>query len=93
MAGHMLLAALALVVVSLVVALTMIWQRQARMDRRLRHVEREIGVPEDEHELTAGEKKAAETLRHRLHASERRTRDLERKAIATGERAARGARR
>lgn len=93
MAAHMIVAVLALAVVSLVVALTVVWQRQARMDRRLRHVEREIGVPEDEHEIATEKNAETATLRHRVRAAEKRTRDLERRATATGERAARGARR
>ena len=76
MEAHVLIGIGALVLVAVAVSLTAIWQREARRDRRIAHVEAELGISDAEREnveLGKGERKPADkTVRARLESVERR---------------------
>lgn len=67
----MLLALLGLAAMGALVVGTMVWQRQARMDRRLEHIEYELGVAPDEQ--PEGRRHHKDTLRGRVRGLEIRT--------------------
>lgn len=72
----MVIALAALVAVALTIGLTSLWQRQSRSDRRLVHVENEIGIGDEERvrveEGKVPKRPHQETLRVRLHVIDRR---------------------
>lgn len=72
----MVVALVALGLVAVTVGLTVVWNRQTRTERRVTHVENEIGVSDDER-VRAEEGRAVkrphhETIRSKLHAIDRR---------------------
>lgn len=80
----MLLALVALVAAVTVVGLTAVWQRQARYERRLTHVENEVGLTEAERshaeELpTLAKKPHSASVRARLHVHEKLAARLDRR--------------
>ena len=80
----MLLALVALVAAVTVVGLTAVWQRQARYERRLTHVENEVGVTEAERnhaeeQHILAKKPHPTSVRARLHIHEKVTARLDRR--------------
>lgn len=76
MESQVMIGVVALLFVAMVVALTALWQRSARHERRTSHLEMEVGVSETEREA-AEEGKTPEvshenTIRGRLNGLERK---------------------
>lgn len=73
---HVLLAILALCAISALILVTVQLQRQARMNRRLTHVENELGVTEEERvhveEHGAAMVDGGKNVRAKLFATERK---------------------
>ncbi len=71
------LALLALAAVACVVLLTVVWQRQAKMNNRLTHVENELGVDDAERaqveDTVPRRRPREETVRGKLHTVEQKT--------------------
>lgn len=74
---HVLLAIIAFGAISALILVTIQLQRQARMNRRLTHVENELGITEDERvhveEHGAAMMDGGKTVRAKLFAVERKT--------------------
>lgn len=80
----MALAVVALVAVAALVGLTVVWQRQSRHERRIAHIENEVGVTDVERshaeEVTLpGKKIPGTTIRSRLDLGERKTQRIDRR--------------
>lgn len=73
----MMVALIALAVVACGVLITVVWQRQTKMNNRLTHMENELGVDDDERaqaeEHVPKRRPREETVRGKLHTVEQKT--------------------